>query len=345
MADRTYFIAEAGVNHNGSVDIARRLVDVAAEAGCDAVKFQLFQARQVVAGGASRAPYQGDGSQESLLEGLELSRDHVASLAEHAAGARLDFVCSPFDIDSAKFLADLGVPLMKVSSGEITNLRFLRDLGRLGVPIVLSTGTATLGEVEAAVGMVLDGLAAAPSRAGRRDGPFEGGLVLLHCVTAYPAPVEQTNLRAMQKLAAAFGYPVGYSDHTIGAETAIAAVAMGARIIEKHFTLDNAMEGPDHAASASPQGLAQVVASVRLTASALGDGRKGPAACELENLSVVRRRLCAARDIPAGAVLADDDLLCLRAAAGVPAEHFSLVAGRAARRNLARREPITWEDV
>jgi len=344
MENKTYFIAEAGVNHNGSVDIARRMVDVAADAGCDAIKFQLFQAQQVVSGKVSRAPYQGDGSQESLLEGLELSRDQMVSLAEHAAGAGLGFVCSPFDIDSAKFLTDLGVPFLKVSSGEITNLRFLRNLGKLGVPIVLSTGTATLGEVETAVGMILEGLASAPSCRGG-DAPFEGRLALLHCVTAYPAPIEQTNLRAMQKLAAVFPYPVGYSDHTVGPETAIAAVAMGARIIEKHFTLDNAMEGPDHAASASPEELAQLVASIRLIESALGNGQKRPAACELENIGVVRRRVCAARDIPAGTVLADSDLLCLRAGEGVPAEQLSLAVGRTVRRNVAFREPITWEDV
>jgi len=329
--------------------LARRMIDVAAEAGCDAVKFQLFRTESLVAPGTARAPYQGSGSQQDLLRGLELSPADMAALAKHAAAAGIDCVASPFDLASAKALDDLDVPFLKISSGEITNLLLLRQIGRLGRPVVLSTGTATLGEVVAATAAVAQGQAVSPQRKGRWDGPpsFHGdgidGVILLQCVTAYPAPVDSANLRAMAALRAATGCPVGYSEHTTSTAATVAAVAMGAVVLEKHLTLDKSLPGPDHRSSADPQELAAIVRAVREAEAALGDGIKRPAACEGPNAAVVRRRLCAARDLPARHVLTEDDLLPLRTAEGIGADCVDRVLGRPLRRDVRRGQALHWE--
>ena len=342
---RAYIIAEAGVNHNGNIELARQLVEAAAAAHCDAVKFQLFKTDKLVAAGAKRAPYQGQGSQESLLCSLELSGHHLGELVQHARRLGMDCIASPFDLDSARLLHEMDVPFMKISSGEINNLSFLRDVGMFGRPTMLSTGTATLGETETAVAAIAEGLAQAPRRAGRWDDLFGKGIVLMHCVTSYPAPIDQVNLRAMTALAAAFDYPTGYSDHTVGLEASIAAVAMGACAVEKHFTLDKILPGPDHAASASPSELAAMVQAIRRVEAALGDGIKRPASCERENMRVVRRSLCAARPLENGRKLSKEDIIPLRAGKGIGAEKIDWVIGRTLRRPVGAKEPLGWEDL
>ena len=345
MPSGPYFIAEGGVNHNGQMDLARQLVDAAAAAGCDAVKFQLFDAARVVARHAARVPYQGAGSQESLLRDLQLGPDDMAALAEHARAAGLDFLCTPFDPQSAAALDAMDLAMFKVSSGDITNLGLLEALGAFGRPVLLSTGTGTLGQCEAAIAAIRRGQQAAGQRKGQWQGYLAAGLALMHCVTSYPAPIEQINLRAMATLARAFGLAVGYSDHTIGSEACIGATAMGAVCLEKHLTLDKSLPGPDHAASADPGELAELLAAVRRTASALGTGRKEPAECERPNLAGVRRRLCAARDLPAGHELALADVVALRSETGIAAERIDLAMGRRLRRDVSERTPIAWGDL
>jgi N-acetylneuraminate synthase/N,N'-diacetyllegionaminate synthase len=339
-----YIIAEAGVNHNGSVETGLRLVELAARAGCDAVKFQLFRSEGVVAADAQRAPYQGAGSQESLLRGLEMPAEQMARLAARARELGLAFVCTPFDRDSAEQLHAMEVPFFKVSSGDVTNLGFLKFLGGLGRPVLLSTGTAGLGEVEAGVAAVREGLAEA-DRDSEQGDLLWGGLALMHCVTSYPAPIEQTNLRAMDTLRAAFGVPVGYSDHTLGPEASLAAAARGAQFIEKHITLDRTLPGPDHAASADEDELTRLVAAIRKIESALGGGIKAPSAAERENLPAVRRKVCSSRDLKAGHVLVEADLMALRGAEGLDAGRMHLLPGRTLKRDVPARQAIRWEDV
>lgn len=317
-----YVIAEAGVNHNGSLDLARRLVDAAARAGADAVKFQTFVAEEVVAPVAPKASYQKasgavDESQLEMVRRLELSFDAFAELARHAGTRDITFLSTPFDRASADLLVRIGVPAIKVPSGELTNLTFLRDLAARGRPLIVSTGMADLAEVRAAVGAIRE--------AGCRE------FALLQCVSNYPAAPADANLRAMETMAAEFGVPVGYSDHTLGLPVALAAAALGACIVEKHFTLDRALEGPDHRSSLEPDELAELVAGIRAVESALGDGRKVPAASEADTAAVARRSLVAARDIPAGAVLTEELIALRRPGTGLPPSMFAQVVGRAVR--------------
>jgi len=326
-----FLIAEAGVNHNGDVDLAHRLVAVAAAAGADAVKFQTFDPALLVAAGAAAAPYQreatGTASQRALLEGLSLPPGAWRELRDHADDLGLVFLSTAFDLASADLLADLGVPAFKVPSGELTNLPLIAALAGYGRPLLISTGMGTLAEVDAA----LQAAAAAPAR------------VLFHCVSAYPTPVADSNLRAIATMRARFGVPVGWSDHTQGALTATVAVALGASLIEKHVTLDRALPGPDHAASEDPDGLAAYVAAVRAAEAALGDGVKRPQPSEQPNRVHARRSLHAARDLPAGAVLTGDDVVALRPARGLsPATE---VTGLRLARPVAAGAVLTADDV
>ena len=303
-----FVIAEAGVNHNGSLDLALQLVDAAKASGADAVKFQTFRADLLATRSAHKAAYQerttaNTESQFQMLQRLELDAAAHQRLIEHCSQIGIQFLSSPFDAQSADLLAAMNVPLFKVPSGEITNLPFLEHIASKGRPVILSTGMSTLGEVEEAVHVL------------KAAGATE--LTLLHCVTEYPAPFGQINLRAMQTLKIAFGLPVGYSDHTPGLEIAIAAVALGAEVIEKHFTLDRSLPGPDHAASLEPGELQQMVNAIRHVEVALGDGIKGPAPCELPNISVARKSLVAARDLPAGHRLVAGDLDIKRPGSGL----------------------------
>lgn len=331
---RVFVIAEAGVNHNGSPELALALVDRAAEIGADAVKFQSFSADRLVTRSAGKADYQNrttspTESQHAMLRRLELDEAAQRSLLARARERGIRFLSSPFDEESADLLERLDLPVFKIPSGELTNLPYLEHLARKARPLILSTGMATLGEVEQA----LDTIRAAG------DPPT----ALLHCVTEYPAPYGEINLRAMATLHQAFGRPVGYSDHTPGMEVAVAAVAMGACIIEKHFTLDRNLPGPDHKASLDVDQFRDLVSAIRHVSTALGDGVKRPAPCELANRDVARKSLVAARPIRKGEVLDRQALAIKRPGTGIAPAELPRVLGRRAARDLATDEVLTWQ--
>lgn len=317
-----FFIAEAGVNHNGDLDLALKLVDVAKAAGADAVKFQTFRSGAISAPEAPMAEYQkardGAVSQAEMLKRLELPDADFARIAEHCRAVAIEFMSSPFDIDSARMLAGLGMKRFKLASGEITNAPFVKGVARLAADargeVILSTGMSTLDEVAEAVGWIA------------AEG--DPGLTILHCVSNYPAPASDANLRAMDTLAQAFGRPVGWSDHTLGDAVSLAAVARGATVIEKHFTLDKTLPGPDHAMSLSPQELTHLIAGVCAVEASLGDGIKQPVTAEREIMVVARRSLFAARDIAAGAVITAEDLIALRPGDGISAAKHDEIVGR-----------------
>lgn len=360
MADKTprcLIIAEAGVNHNGSIDMAMSLVDAAATAGASIVKFQTFKAEAVVSRFAPKAEYQIDttGSEESQLEmvrRLELSPDDHRRLMRHCESRSIGFLSTPFDIASARFLVnELGLEQLKIPSGEITNAPLLLEMARMKRPVILSTGMSTLGEIEEALGVLAFGYlnpVAQPSREAFRqayvsdDGQMAlcGQLTLLHCTTEYPAPYVEANLAAMDTLRYAFGLPVGFSDHTEGIAIPIAAVARGAVVVEKHFTLDRTLPGPDHRASLEPAELAAMVTSIRQVEAAIGDGLKRPSASELKNAPIARRRLVAARHIKAGEMLSEDNLASKRPGNGISPMEFWAWRGRQASRDFAEDEPI-----
>lgn len=330
---RTFIIAEAGVNHNGDLDMARRLVDAGAEAGADAVKFQAFHPELVVAHSAAKADYQkaatGTGqSQLEMLRGLALDGAMHRELAAHCRARGITFLSSPFDIPSVDMLTELGLPLMKVPSGEITNMPLLRRIGRSGLPIVLSTGMSDMDEIAAALGAL------------EQAGAARGRITLLHCNTEYPTPFEDVNLRAMVTLRDAFHVPVGYSDHTAGIEVAIAAVALGAVVIEKHFTLDRELPGPDHRASLEPLELNALVSSIRHIEVALGDYEKRPSPSELRNIISARRSLVALTAIRAGDRFTPENVTAKRPAGGISPMRWDEAMGRTARRDFDPDEPI-----
>ncbi|MFN4295769.1 MAG: N-acetylneuraminate synthase [Brevundimonas sp.] len=324
MTEKTFIIAEAGVNHNGDMALARRLIEVAAEAGADAVKFQTFRTDQVLSSSAILADYQKAGARAEtaldMIRPLELSFDHFSELARFCEPLGIQFLSTAFDVDSARFLKSLGMSRFKIPSGEITNEPLVRRLARLADQVILSTGMSTLAEVEAAVGWI--------------EEECVQDIVILHCVSNYPAPPETANLRAMDTLAAAFGWPVGWSDHTLGDAIALAAVARGARVIEKHFTLDKSMPGPDHAMSLDPAELRHMVSRIREVEVSLGDGRKRPAPAEEETRLVARRSLFARVDIAAGQTLREPDLQLLRPGDGLPPGRIKELVGRRATRDL-----------
>ena len=329
-----FIVAEAGVNHNGDPALARRLVDAAAECGADAVKFQTFRVDALLTRGAPKAGYQvettGAGeSQRDMLARLELSLEVLAELKDRAAKHGLVFFSAPFDEESADVLEALGVALFKVPSGEITNLPLLRHVAAKARPMILSTGMSSLEEVEQAV--------AAIRSAG--DPP----LAVLHCLSAYPAPAGEVNLRAMDDLTVRCGCPVGFSDHTPGIEIAIAAVARGACIIEKHLTLDKALAGPDHRASLDPPEFADMVRAIRAVETALGDGLKRAMPSELDTRRVARKSLVAARALGAGTRLAAEDVLIKRPGIGISPADLDRALGRRLIRDVAADEVIGWD--
>lgn len=339
------FLAEAGCNHNGDLDLALQLLRVGAEAGADVVKFQAFRTELLVTDDCPAAAYQNAGSQSDLLRGLELNRADFEALADEAHKLGVGFVATPFDDPSLALVESFDVPFHKVSSGDINNLAFLERIAACGRPVVLSTGTATLGEVDLAVRALRAGHDAAPERLGTWQGALRDGIVLLHCVTQYPAPDVDSNLRAMQTLRRAFDLPVGYSDHTLGLAVSIAAVALGAEVIEKHFTLSCEMEGPDHRASIEPDGLRELVDGCRRAAIALGSPRKMPATCELDNRAIVRKSLVATRELSEGHVLEAADLRASRPLSGIGAEYLEQVLGARMRQGVTAGTHLTWEDI
>jgi N-acetylneuraminate synthase/N,N'-diacetyllegionaminate synthase len=325
-----YVIAEAGVNHDGDVDRALALIDAAADAGADAVKFQTFDPAALASDAAPLADYQRDsgetGSQRAMLERLALREPDFERLAMRARERGIAFLSTPFDDASADLLDRVGVPAFKIGSGELTNLPLLRSLAARGRPLLLSTGMATLDEVGAAV----DAIRAAG------DPP----LALLHCVSSYPAPLAQANLRAIVTLRDAFGVPVGYSDHCLELEASVAAVALGAVVIERHLTLDRSAAGPDHAMSSEPDELAELVARIRRAQSALGSGQKTPQPAEADTRAVARRSLVATRDLGAGARVGAGDVAVKRPGGGLAPAEIDRVVGATLTAAIGRDEPF-----
>lgn len=331
--DPTYVIAEAGVNHNGSLELAHKLIDVAKEAGADAVKFQTFTIDSVVSPHTPMAAYQkentgGKGTMAEMLQGLDLPLEAFAELATHCDTVGVDFLSTAFDVESLRYLDRLGMKYVKSPSGEITNPDLLKAYGSLGKPVILSTGMATLGEVEQA----LDWISAAGATA----------ISVLHCVSDYPAAPDAANLRAMVAMGQAFQRPFGWSDHTLGDGVSVAAVALGARIIEKHFTLDVDLPGPDHKASLDPRQLAGMIERIRMVEVALGDGRKRPTERELAVRDVARRSLVTVRPIAQGAMIVAEDIAALRPGTGIEPRHRETVVGRRAAVDLAPGTVLQW---
>jgi len=345
---RVFIIAEAGVNHNGSQDLALKLVDAAANAKADAVKFQTFKSEAVISRYAAKAEYQKatTGTSESQLDmvrKLELSQDAHRAILDRCRERAIGFISTPFDFDSANFLVHgMNVSVVKVPSGEITNAPFLLHIARLNKPIILSTGMSTIGEIEMALGVFAFGYLGnreRPSEAAFRDAfasdagqsTLRDRVSLLHCTTEYPAPFDQVNLRAMDTLAATFGLPVGLSDHTSGFAVAIAAVARGGTIIEKHFTLDRNMHGPDHKASLEPSELVQMVSGIREVELALGSPLKRPSAVEWANRAIARRSLVAANDVAAGSIWTAETISAKRPGTGVSPMRYWEIIGTTAK--------------
>jgi N-acetylneuraminate synthase len=332
--DRTFIIAEAGVNHNGSLELAEALVDEAASAGADAVKFQTFSAERLAHASACKVSYQlqtreDTESQVDMLRRLELSESAHYSLIDHCRDKGICFLSSPFDEISADFLDDLGIPLFKVPSGELTNLPFLSHLASKRRPMIISTGMANLSDVEHVVNLLKDSC--------------HNSFALLHCVSNYPVRPVNVNLRAMQTLAEVFKAPVGYSDHTQGFEVALAAVAMGACIIEKHFTLDRNQKGPDHKASLDPFGLRHFIEKIRIVESSLGNGDKIPSISEEMVARAVKKSLFASKDIEAGTTLSKEMITALRPGTGLSPSFLPQIIGRSARIRIAAGSMLDLE--
>lgn len=325
-----YIIAEAGVNHNGSLDLAFMLVDAAKKAGVDCIKFQTFKSENLVAKTAQKADYQkettGDGSQAEMLKKLELSYDDFIVLKEYCDKVGITFLSTPFDFESIDFLNSKDMPFWKIPSGEVTNYPYLVALAKTGKPVVMSTGMCELFEIEAAVKVLKDN--------GTKD------IKLLQCNTEYPTPYGDVNLRAMQTMRDAFGLDVGYSDHTKGIEIPIAAVAMGATVIEKHFTLDRNMEGPDHKASLEPEELATMVKGIRNVEKALGSGNKVPSSSEKKNKAVARKSIVAKKRIRTGEKLTEDNITVKRPGTGISPMRWLEVIGTKAIRDFSEDELI-----
>lgn len=341
---KTFIIAEAGVNHNGDENLALRLIEIAANCGADAVKFQTFSADKLVSQGAAKAEYQkeatGTGDQYSMLKALEMSDSLHRKLVARATELSIEFMSTPFDEQAADFLLELGMRRMKIPSGEITNEPFLEFLASKGVPLILSTGMASLDEIIRAVRVI----EAARANAGYA-GPLAEHLTILHCTSNYPALCTDVNLRAMQTIAAETGLPVGYSDHTLGIAVSTAAVAMGAQVIEKHFTLDRNLPGPDHKASLPPEELAQLVRQIRDVEVALGSPIKQPTASELPIRELVRRSVTLVRPLKAGALINRDDVALLRPGSGIAPAGLVSVIGKTVLRDIAAGTTLRWTDL
>ncbi len=321
--NRTFIIAEAGVNHNGSLDLAKKLVDVAVEAGADAVKFQTFKADKLVSKSAQKADYQkrttqSGESQYAMIKRLELDEEAHQALISYCASKNILFLSTPFDHDSIELLHGLGMPIFKIPSGEITNLPYLRHIGGLGKEVILSTGMSSLGEIEDALKVLV------------HAGVPKEKITVLHATTEYPCPMEDVNLLAMRTIGAAFGVRVGYSDHTQGIEVPIAAVALGASVIEKHFTLDRNMDGPDHKASLEPSELIAMVRAIRQVTCAMGDGIKHPSQSEIKNIAVARKSIVASCTIKAGELFSPQNISVKRPGNGMSPMRWDEVIGTAA---------------
>lgn len=358
---KVYIIAEAGVNHNGSLDLAKKMVDVAVKAGADAIKFQSFVAEGLVRKNAPKAEYQvsttdDNETQFKMLKKMELNVANHYELLEYCQRNKIQFLSTPFDIGSVDLLTRLNLPIIKVGSGEITNAPLLLKIAQTGKPIILSTGMSTIGEIEMALSVLAYGYidrAGIPNSIEQFKAAFcsiEGQdvlrekVVLLHCTTEYPAQFKDVNLQAMTTLKETFRLSVGFSDHTPGIAISIAAVALGANVIEKHFTLDRSLPGPDHQASLEPEELRILVRSIREVEAAIGTGVKMPMPTELANLKVARKSLVAARNIKTGEVLTKENLGIKRPDDGIPPIYYWRLLGKVAQRDYQEDESIIWSD-
>lgn len=328
---KVFIIAEAGVNHNGNIDIAKKLIDIASEAGADAVKFQSYKTDKIISRHAPKAEYQKKRSdiresQYEMIKKLELNKDMHVKLLDYCRYRNILFLSSPFDIESIKLLDEIGLEMFKIPSGEITNLPYLREIGKLKKKIIISTGMSTLGEIEATLNIL--------TSQGTKD------ITVLHCNTEYPTQMEDVNLRSIRTIKEAFKVEVGYSDHTSGIEVPIAAVAMGAKVIEKHFTLDKNMEGPDHIASLEAHELRGMVKAIRNIEIALGDGIKKPSESELRNIEVVRKSIVAKCNIKRGEVFSEKNLTTKRPGNGISPMRWYEVIGKTAIRDYKEDELV-----
>lgn len=324
--NKTLIIAEAGVNHNGKLDLAKKMVEVAADCGADFVKFQSFVAQNCVSVKAKKAKYQlentgNDETQLEMIKKLELDKKAHTELINHAKKCKIGFLSTPFDLDSVKLLDELGLELFKIPSGEITNLPYLKAIARLNKKIILSTGMANLAEIETALNILC------------KYGSKRGNITLLHCNTEYPTPFNDVNLKAMQSLKEAFKLDVGYSDHTLGIHISLAAVALGAKVIEKHFTLDKTLQGPDHKASLEPNELKTLCKNIRELELAFGDGIKKPSKSEKKNIFVVRKSLVAKSEIKKGEKFSEENLTTKRPGNGISAMRYDEFLGKVAKKN------------
>ena len=331
--NKTLIIAEAGVNHNGSIELARQLVDAAVAAGVDYVKFQTFKAEKIASRNATKASYQqkttnANESQLAMLKKLELSKEDHLSLIEYCSKKNIQFLSTPFDLESIDLLRELGIRLGKIPSGEITNLPYLRKMAKTFPQLILSTGMATMKEIEEALNVLLN------------TGANKNSIVILHCNTEYPTPFEDVNLLAMPSIGKKFGVSFGYSDHTKGIEVPIAAVALGAVVIEKHFTLDRNMEGPDHKASLEPQELIEMVNSIRNIEKAVGSSVKEPSPSELKNITIARKSIVAATNINKGEIFTEGNLTVKRPGSGISPMQWDAVLGKKASRDFEADELI-----
>lgn len=330
---RTLIIAEAGVNHNGDLNLAKQLIDAAVTAGADIVKFQTFNADRLTTREAKKADYQmqttvSSESQHEMLRKLELTEMMHSALIKHCKMRNISFLSTGFDIESVDFLVNLGQAFLKIPSGEVTNLPYLRHIGKLKKCIILSTGMCTLADIELAIDVL------------EKAGTPRAQITVLHCTTEYPTPIAEVNLRAMQSIHAAFGVAVGYSDHTQGIEVAIAAVAIGATVIEKHFTLDRSLPGPDHQASLEPSELNAMVAAIRNIEVALGDGIKRLTPGEVKNMAVARKSIVACRNIKAGELFTAENISTKRPGLGISPMQWDEVMGKKASRDFSEDELI-----
>ena len=338
LQDPCVVIAEVGVNHNGDPALARKLVDAAVLAKVDVVKFQLFNSEKEISRYASKAPYQAkntsdEGNQLDMCKALELKVEVLEEMQKYCAGRGVGFLCTPFEFESVDLLVDrLKMETLKIGSGEITHIPLLEYVGQRCPGVILSTGASTLAEVSAAVHAL-------------KKGGFCRQILLLHCVTSYPADISQVNLRAMGLMRRKLGLPVGFSDHTLGIDVAIAAAALGAAAIEKHITLDRHLPGPDHRASIEPDELAEMVKGIREAQLALGKTLKEAQPCEIPNLSLVRKSLVAAKNLEAGTRLTRAMIEIKRPETGILPVDLPKVIGRVVKRNIEEDQPIQWEDL
>ncbi len=338
MSNKVVIIAEAGVNHNGEISIARQLIDEAAEAGADYIKFQTFRAEKLASEDAEKAVYQKSNKEDAeqqfqMLKELELGIPELEGLKKYAESNGIGLLSSPFDIESAKQLLELGVPIIKVPSGEITNLPYLRYIGTTNLPIIISTGMSELAEIERALKILI------------QSGTQKKNITVLHCHTDYPTKFKDVNLRAMQTITSELDIDVGYSDHTLGIEVPVAAVALGAKIIEKHFTLDRTMQGPDHKSSLEPDELHQMAQSIRNVEIALGNGIKTPTKSELKNRDLVRKSMHYGGDFRKDHVLQKKDLVMLRPGDGISPMELDKISGYKLAKDVKHGQKVNRTDL